>query len=819
MLMPILGVAGALAGAAVALLLMGSDGEGDTPAPLASPASTVASATVAAAPVSAAPTTTPAAQQFTKIEAMRTPDLAKYAEMRELLVAFPEQFPDTPELAKAGSLLFEIDTEHLALADKEFAAARAAAVEHAKAGKFGEVESSIASVEERFAKGPWLDKKGRKALATLRSEVTELRTAYQIKNAAATLKKARAEFEAGNFSPARELLSARAKWPADVKAKADELARDIDRKVAQIAAAKKLAEEREKHLVEFDRLMLAGKYADAMKHAEARAETKGETDETFRAAARVAKALADKRPAMIKGAKTYIGREGRLKLAKRTQTVTVEKVTDSGLSIARKFTINRQTSLRRSNVRWDVLHADQIAEFEKLGGLKVERSDSHIASTYITWAADDCETALQSVEAAGRHPLVERLTKAVRARQTQLAYESAMKRAEESMATEAWKAAVVAYEEALKQRPGDKEATDLLTKARLGAGQRFDENLLVNGSGEDFPFSENGWNTVAGTWNQKSTHPLTKHGKAYFNPWRGSPAELCQDVSVAPFSEAIKSGRQQFEFEGFVAGDHPEDMRIVLEYRGPDGKVLDSFDSGDINANGWERFSKTFAPPALTATVRVRLVATRKVGRSNNCYYDQLSLIARRPDGAPPSGQVQKPGSSPPSTRTPQKLPRTPPTKPQTPIRTGRNILVNGGFEDIFQQTRFASGWIKGEWGDGGGGWSVTSDRTNPRTGDRAIAVRALADDLKPGVVRSLAVEKGSYVVSFWACTDVGKEATVGAQFAGTEVQPKTVGEDWVRVSGTVVVGDKTSRAELKLFTTTKGVRVFFDDVEVKPAQ
>jgi hypothetical protein len=166
-------------------------------------------------------------------------------------------------------------------------------------------------------------------------------------------------------------------------------------------------------------------------------------------------------------------------------------------------------------------------------------------------------------------------------------------------------------------------------------------------------------------------------------------------------------------------------------------------------------------------------------------------------------------------------MPSTPstPSGPAVPTTSGPNIVVNGGFEEIRQDTKFASGWIRQQWGAGRGSWSVKPDRTNPRTGDRAIVMVAFADDMRPGAFCSLPLDKGTYVVSFWACADVGGKATVGAHCAGTDIQATTVGDEWQRVGGTVVVAEKKANASLRIWTPTKGARVFFDDVEVKAAK
>jgi formylglycine-generating enzyme required for sulfatase activity len=165
----------------------------------------------------------------------------------------------------------------------------------------------------------------------------------------------------------------------------------------------------------------------------------------------------------------------------------------------------------------------------------------------------------------------------------------------------------------------------------------YGTNLLVNGSAELFPFAEHGWTEATGTWLQLTQaefhlRNLTpKHGKAFFSPGRSPTGELYQDVPVAEYSEAINAGRQRFEFKGYVWGFH-ERMRIVVECRNADQQVLDTFDSGDVTGTEWQAISKIIHPPVRTTIVRVRLVCQRRQGKTNNSYYDHLSLVALKSD-------------------------------------------------------------------------------------------------------------------------------------------------------------------------------------------
>jgi len=148
--------------------------------------------------------------------------------------------------------------------------------------------------------------------------------------------------------------------------------------------------------------------------------------------------------------------------------------------------------------------------------------------------------------------------------------------------------------------------------------------------------------------------------------------------------------------------------------------------------------------------------------------------------------------------------------------KTSQHLVPNGGFEKVHKGGKSPSGWAKHDWGEGRGRWSVRSSLSNPHNGDRSIVVRSLDDDCRPGMCHFLNLEKGTYELTFWACADVGANVTVGACLAGKDLVMRSIGEEWAKYSARVTIADKKRRAELGIFTTTKGVRVWFDDVEVK---
>jgi hypothetical protein len=623
--MPVLGIAGALAGVAVMLAVMSGNGKNDRPVPRRT--NKPVGPTVAPPPIATA-----AGRVLAKIKAMRTPDLAKYAEMRDMLERFPQHFDNSPEAAEAKAFLAEIDAARGTLATDALAAARAAAATYASEGRFDEAESSIVLVEDTYGEDPWYDSKGEAALAEARAEIEKLRGEWKIKNAAATLEKARSEFEAGRLDEASGLIADRTQWADDARAKADTLAEEIERKLAALTAAKNRAAALEGILAEFDRLMIAREYAGAKKHAETQAETAKEIREILGAAARVAGARGEWLSAAVRGAKDLAGDELRLGLTTGSMAATIKSASEAGLSVAKTFTINGRTTETQSTVSWSELASSQKDEFARLGGFRVDETDASIVAAYGALSDGDVEAAREYVEAASDHPLAERLARVVKQRRTHVAYEAAMERARTSAADKKWKDVVTACKVALTHKPGDKEATELLATVPEQSLPSFGKNLVVNGGAEKYPFKDNGWTALRGNWVQKAPDVLhlgPKDGQSIFSPWTSSSAELYQDVPLRAYSDGIKSGTQLFKFTGHIAGFH-ELRSLVLEWRDQKGNILDKF-KHEGSQRDWTVVEQTLRPPVGSTTARVRLYSRKKKGSHNNGYFDDIRLVPLKP--------------------------------------------------------------------------------------------------------------------------------------------------------------------------------------------
>ena len=181
----------------------------------------------------------------------------------------------------------------------------------------------------------------------------------------------------------------------------------------------------------------------------------------------------------------------------------------------------------------------------------------------------------------------------------------------------------------------------------------------------------------------------------------------------------------------------------------------------------------------------------------------------------------QSPAVAPPRRPAPEARPREPKRSAAgaQPTGSGESLVTNGGFEAVEPRTRFARMWHTHEWGTGGAGSSMRLDVSNPHGGERAAVVRAIRNGVEPGVWTTITLDKGTYVVSYWACADIEAKAQVVAHVAGEDLTVQNVGEDWARFAETVTVDKRTPNASLKIRTLTSRVRVWLDDVEVRAAK
>ncbi len=145
------------------------------------------------------------------------------------------------------------------------------------------------------------------------------------------------------------------------------------------------------------------------------------------------------------------------------------------------------------------------------------------------------------------------------------------------------------------------------------------------------------WIEVQGsTWTRGNSSsgtafPDPQRGAFYFLASEEAEAELRQDIDVSAFGTAIAGGTQQFEFKAYVrsaAEATPDAARIVVEYRdGANANVLATLDSGALTSTtAWHLTEDLRSAPVGTGWIRVRLIATRNSGTTNDAFFDSISL-------------------------------------------------------------------------------------------------------------------------------------------------------------------------------------------------
>ena len=157
-------------------------------------------------------------------------------------------------------------------------------------------------------------------------------------------------------------------------------------------------------------------------------------------------------------------------------------------------------------------------------------------------------------------------------------------------------------------------------------------NLLVNGGAEA---GLAGWvDPLGGGFNLSM---VTVHGGVQaFTAGVGGPVgahnqELRQDVNMATMATAIDAGAVSVTFAGFgrtnEAGGQSDPGRVALEFRSAAGVALATYDSGVfVPFNSWQPFRDVRQAPVGTRSLRVRLLGSRFVGASTDCFFDDMVL-------------------------------------------------------------------------------------------------------------------------------------------------------------------------------------------------
>src|SRR4030095_3921617 len=88
---------------------------------------------------------------------------------------------------------------------------------------------------------------------------------------------------------------------------------------------------------------------------------------------------------------------------------------------------------------------------------------------------------------------------------------------------------------------------------------------------------------------------------------------------------------QQFELKAYLRSANetvPDEALVVLEYRdAANANIIGTLDSGPTTSTTvWRLTEETQAAPQGTRWVRVRLLATRNSGTTNDAFFDSISL-------------------------------------------------------------------------------------------------------------------------------------------------------------------------------------------------
>ena len=144
------------------------------------------------------------------------------------------------------------------------------------------------------------------------------------------------------------------------------------------------------------------------------------------------------------------------------------------------------------------------------------------------------------------------------------------------------------------------------------------------------------WTEAAGTsWTQAPSgangFPDSVNGGHIFNAGEVASAELRQDIDLTAFAATIGNGTQAFTWKAHVrsrAEATPDTARVIVEYRNAANTVMIArLDSGEVaSTSTWTLLEDTRIAPAGTGWIRIRLIATRRTGTTNDAYFDALSL-------------------------------------------------------------------------------------------------------------------------------------------------------------------------------------------------
>jgi RHS repeat-associated protein len=177
------------------------------------------------------------------------------------------------------------------------------------------------------------------------------------------------------------------------------------------------------------------------------------------------------------------------------------------------------------------------------------------------------------------------------------------------------------------QAPHADAGPDLTTTISLELVKNRDaEEALVNGKVPS-------WTATAGTWTATTAGPAALRGTHTFTSSGPTATEIFQDIDVTAYGALIDAGLQKFDWSVYVrvADETPSDAaKVVIEYNGNNNSsTIKTVATDDITTSHlWARIGIVEVAPPGTRFIRIRLIAARHSGATNDVWFDAVSLRA-----------------------------------------------------------------------------------------------------------------------------------------------------------------------------------------------
>jgi RHS repeat-associated protein len=153
---------------------------------------------------------------------------------------------------------------------------------------------------------------------------------------------------------------------------------------------------------------------------------------------------------------------------------------------------------------------------------------------------------------------------------------------------------------------------------------------LVNGSLPNWTSAQGAaWTRVLG---EQANVPAARFGDYVFKANDAANAEIRQTIDISGFAGVIDAGTRQFAWQAYIhssAETNPDTGKVIVEYLNSTQNVIATLTSDDIiSTDNWHLTEDTRVPPVGTRFMRLRLIAIRNNGTTNDVFFDGLSLKA-----------------------------------------------------------------------------------------------------------------------------------------------------------------------------------------------